>query len=98
MQAHQTFLTHCCDHAFFNGFPRLLSAPETIAIPLRLAIACLASVQGRKNENEGQNLFMAGMSLWAVLLEVDNREAQSLEMLLAVRTSSQMQTTPVNFS
>ena len=57
-------------------------------MPLRLAIACLASAYLRKSEVEGRDLFTAGMNLWSVIVEVDNREARSLEMLLAVRISS----------
>ena len=88
MQSHQVFLTHCCDHAFFTGLARLFPSAAQVAMPLRLAIACVASVCVRKSENEGEDLFVAGMKLWSVILEVDNREARSLEMLLAVRSSS----------
>lgn len=34
---------------------------------------------------EARNLFSAGTSLWFVMVEVDNRLARSVEMLLAVR-------------
>ena len=57
-----------------------------MAMPLRLAIAGVASAYQRKSETEGRDLFMAGMNLWSVIIEVDNREARSLEMLLAVCT------------
>lgn len=58
---------------------------ETTAPPLRLAQACLGSMYLQKaSSEEARNLFHAGSSLWAVILEVDNSEARSMEMLVAV--------------
>ncbi|KAK5064916.1 hypothetical protein LTR84_000750 [Exophiala bonariae] len=56
---------------------------EIITPPLRLAQACLGSVYTQKGSEEARNLFHAGASLWAVIVEVDNSEARSLEMLVA---------------
>lgn len=62
---------------------------EIITPPLRLAQACLGSVytQTQKGSEEARNLFHAGASLWAVIVEVDNSEARSHEMLVAVSHS-----------
>jgi len=57
---------------------------EATAPPLRLAQACLGSVYSRRGVGEARDLFHAGSSLWAVILEVDNSEARSIEMLVAV--------------
>ena len=66
-------------------------------MPLRLAVACIASACQRKSETEGRHLFLAGMSLWSTILEVDNREARSPEMLLAVCTRSPRRTARLTF-
>ena len=55
-----------------------------MAMPLRLAIAGIVSAYQRTSEAQGRDLFMAGMNLWSMIIEVDNREARSLETLVAV--------------
>ncbi len=57
--------------------------------PFRLAVACLGSMQLRCPEKESKDLFLAGIDLWAAMTEIDNREARSLEMLLAVSVGHQ---------
>jgi hypothetical protein len=63
-----------------------------------LALACLSSAVSPKTDLDGNilgantsqtevsaSLFIAGLSLWCVVLEVDNREARLLEAIFAVR-------------
>ena len=57
---------------------------EVIAPPLRLAMACLGSLHRGRDEAESRLLFQASMSLWGAMLEIDNREARSSEMLMGV--------------
>lgn len=62
-----------------------------------LALACLSSVVSPQANLDGYalgadnsqsevstSLFIAGLSLWCVILEVDNREARLLEAVVAV--------------
>lgn len=79
------FSTFCSGHVFMSRMPLPPPSREAIAPPLRLAQACLGSVYTRRGIDEARNLFHAGSSLWAVILEVDNSEARSIEMLVAVR-------------
>ena len=65
---------------------------------LRLATACLASCLPSPSElsatNSGRSsatlsdvglaLYLAGFKVWAVMMEVDNREARKIEAVMAV--------------
>lgn len=57
---------------------------EQIVPPLRLAMACLASLHIGRDDAESRHLFLASLSLWGAMLEIDNREARSPEMLMGV--------------
>ena len=70
-----------------SRMPPSLTSREAIAPPLRLSQACLASVYTRRPQDEARNLFLGAINLWSVMLEVDNSEARSVEMLIAVRWS-----------
>ena len=87
----QVFSISCASHIFFGRLPLPEPSREPIAPPLRLAIACLASVYLNQAEEESTKLFLAGMSLWTVIMEVDNREARSLELLMAVSSSRSLE-------
>jgi hypothetical protein len=63
-----------------------------------LTLACLASAVSPRSSSNGYmlatntsqaevsaSLFAAGLGLWCVVLEVDNREARLLEAVVAVR-------------
>ena len=57
---------------------------EPVVPPLRLAMACIASLQAGHDDAASRNLFLASLSLWAAIVEIDNREARSPEMLMGV--------------
>ena len=74
---------------FVNTLP--LPPPLTEPVPpfFKLALACLASTDASKRgPNETPqlctDLFFASMSLWTVMLELDNREARTIESVLSV--------------
>ncbi len=65
---------------------------------LQLVLACLGSVTapstgstgyttalGTPQDEVSAGLFVAGVNLWSVMLEVDNRETRLFEAILAVR-------------
>ncbi|KAH8815295.1 hypothetical protein F5884DRAFT_172944 [Xylogone sp. PMI_703] len=79
----QGFLRCCLNHVFFDRFPLPAPNRESTVPPLRLAMACLASISSGGFVEEAQNLFSAGANLWLVMVEVDNGLARSAEMLLA---------------
>ena len=82
----EIFLERCSEHAFLNRL--LVTKPfcEPVAPPLRLAIACVASVQARHGAAEARDLFLASRALMGFSMEVDNREARSLDLLMTVCT------------
>ena len=75
------------------GSPRELLPPY-----LRLSLACLASCLSMSPDpfstiserlatvqpDAGKALFFAGVKVWGVMLEVDNREARKIESVMAV--------------
>lgn len=92
------FLTSFKQHIFINTVD-VGDSPSSILPPyLQLAIACLSSVTspltsaraygigtGISQAEVPASLFLAGVNLWSVMLEVDNREARLLEAVVAVR-------------
>jgi len=74
------------------------SSREPLAPYLRLSLACLASCLSPSPESfatvsesipsvksdGGKALFLAGVKVWEVMLEVDNREARKFESVMAV--------------
>jgi hypothetical protein len=71
---------------------------ELLPLYLRLSLACLASCNVPSPEpfatgsqriravhpDTGKALFSAGVKVWGVMLEVDNREARKVESVMAV--------------
>lgn len=57
---------------------------EPVAVPLSLSFACLASVHIRQNPAQAKNLFLASRGLLGAIMEVDNRESRSPDLLMAV--------------
>jgi hypothetical protein len=52
---------------------------------LTLAISCLASVNVHHDTAQARNLFLASRYLLGVIMEIDNRESRSADLLMAVR-------------
>ncbi len=71
-------------HVFLGRLPIPHSSRESTVPPLRLATACIASLHAGHAPSEARDLFLAGGKLWAVMMEVDNRESRSLDWLVAV--------------
>jgi hypothetical protein len=72
---------------------------------LQLALACLGSVAATSTGSTSDitarespqaevssDVFVAGVNLWSVMLEVDNRESRSCAAVVAVRVSQQGET------
>ena len=91
------FLTSFKQHIFIDAVDVVDSAICALPPYLQLAIACMSSATSFKTDTSpyaqavGTNqaevsagLFVAGVSLWSVMLEVDNREARLLEAVVAV--------------
>ena len=77
----QSFSERFADHVFVNSLSLSGQSQQMSAPYYRLALACLAAAASPIDEqrNLARNLFLASSSLWTVMLEVDNREARSLE-------------------
>ncbi|MCJ1471563.1 hypothetical protein MMC13_000203 [Lambiella insularis] len=86
-------------HLVFLGTMAVPSGPKEVSPPyLRLSLACLASCLSRAAEVSGtlsewthesraaavRALFVAGLKIWGVMLEVDNREARKVEAVMAI--------------
>lgn len=78
-------------HPFLNALPIPSPSQDPVNPFFRYSLACLVSAaaappqQGQPIPNQtAQDLFLAGTSLWNVMLEVDNREARTLEGVLSV--------------
>ncbi|CRG82907.1 hypothetical protein PISL3812_00254 [Talaromyces islandicus] len=69
-------------HPFLNRLPLPPPSRGSVAPTLPLAIACLASVHANNDPAEAKDLFLATFSLWSSIMEVDNREARSLDLLM----------------
>lgn len=82
----ESFAKFCGTHVFLGRLPipQPSISRESIVPPLRLATACLASIYAGNTPSEARDLFFAGAKLWAVMMEVDNRESRSLDSLVAV--------------
>ena len=79
-------------HLFLNTLKFDWSASGTPPPPyLELALAYLAAACEYRSRREEQfailssNVFRCGVSLWPVMVEVDNRQARSIDALIAVR-------------
>lgn len=69
---------------FLGTLPVIYPLRDHTVPPLRMAVACLGAVQLRRPEFESKSLFIAGFMLWSTMIETDNRESRSIDMLLAV--------------
>ena len=63
-----------------------LGPVEPVAAPLALAYSCLASIHARNVAEQSKDLFLASRCLLGALMEIDNRESRSPDLLLAVGT------------
>lgn len=54
--------------------------------PLSLAISCLASVHARQETAKARDLFLGSRYLLGVMMEIDNAESRSPDLIMAVRT------------
>lgn len=71
-------------HVFLNRFPLPQPTRERQSTPFCFGMACIAAAHANRPDSPSKDLFTAGMSLWSVITEVDNREARSIDMLMAV--------------
>lgn len=100
MQLQSEFLATFKNHIFIENV--YVTNPPMSALPpyLQLAISCLSLATSSEMSASplttelGTNrveacaaLFVAGVNLWSVMLEVDNREARLLEAVVAVRAT-----------
>ena len=78
-------------HIFVKDFEPASYSVNGLTPPyLQLALACIASVFSGSVDSGARkavssDLFIAGVNVWAVMLEVDNREARSSKAVVAVR-------------
>lgn len=79
-----SFQESCSEQLFLNKLPIPGPTTEAFAAPLRFAIVCLASLHDRRAEEESNEMFFIASSLWGTIMETDNREARSVELLVAV--------------
>ncbi|KAK5704472.1 hypothetical protein LTR17_021854 [Elasticomyces elasticus] len=75
-------------HVFLNQLQVHASRQEQLAAPLSFAIACLASVHCRHAEAEARDLFLASRGLGGALMEIDNAESRSPDLLVAATLNS----------
>lgn len=96
------FFTSFKQHIFLETIAIPDSTLSSPAPYLQLALACLASEiapytdpmnynfgMGQSHKTEiSSDIFYAGVKLWAVIMEVDNRETRRLEAVITVRIHS----------
>lgn len=76
-------------HPLLNTLPVPLSSQGAVVPFFRLSLACLARAAASspgppKTPDVMRDLYFAGARLWNVMVEVDNREARTLEGVLSV--------------
>ena len=69
---------------FFDAIRLRALSHEPLPAPLSFAIGCLASVHARHGPAQAQDLFLASRGLLGAIMEVDNRESRSHDLLMAV--------------
>jgi hypothetical protein len=69
---------------FLNRLPVPSPDVESITAPMRFIIGCLVGAREPDTVAETKALFFAATGLWAAIMEIDNREARSFELLVAV--------------
>lgn len=69
---------------FLSPLANWIQSRELVAAPLSLAASCLASVHARHDAAQARGLFLASRYLSGVLMEIDNKESRSPDLLLAV--------------
>ena len=72
--------------AFLSSVPIPANSRETVAPHLLLAAACLALLT-EGDIARAHDVFIAAISLWSAMIEIDNREARAEETLIAVSSS-----------
>lgn len=84
-------------HIFMNAIDVVGSPSDSLPPYLQFALACVGSMtspedacvfttpNGTVQIDVAAHLFVAGVNLWSVMLEVDNRETRLLEAVVAVR-------------
>jgi hypothetical protein len=82
----EAFSVAFAGHLFLNRLPVPSPLVEPITTPMRFIIGCLAEARNTDAVAETDGLFFAATGLWAAIMEVDNREARSFELLMTVRT------------
>jgi hypothetical protein len=74
--------------AFLGSVPVPSKSREAVAPHLLLAAASFALV-AEGDLGRAHDVFIAAISLWSAMLEIDNREARTEETLIAVSSSRQ---------
>lgn len=85
----EVFASCCSTHPFLGRLPIPSPTRHHITSPLCFAIGCVASVHAGANITMSRDLCLASQGLWGSTMEVDNREARSVELLIAVRDAFQ---------
>ena len=98
-QLQAAFFNSFKQHIYINTLDVAGSSSGVVPPYLQFALACLAAVtspptnvspyniaSGTSDQDVSCGLFVAGVNLWSVMLEVDNREARLLEAVIAVDT------------
>jgi hypothetical protein len=65
----------------------LIPICESATTPLRLAVGCVTAIHLRRDEAEAEHLFSASRALIGAIMEIDNRESRSPDLLVAVGKS-----------
>lgn len=93
----EAFFTSFNQHIFIKTVDIANCSSAQLPPYLQLALACLGSINAPSTGSIGYvmaletpeaevsvGLFVAGVNLWSVMLEVDNREARLFEAVIAV--------------
>lgn len=71
----------------------LSSATTSSCVTTDMSLLNTTTSSGTSRTDISAGLFVAGVSLWSVMLEVDNREARLLEAVVAVSDNSARENT-----
>ncbi|KAK5753468.1 hypothetical protein LTS12_016420 [Elasticomyces elasticus] len=91
MRSASAFSSTFRKHVFLSTLKWDWYVPDTAPPYLELALACMACASESRSRLVEQHLdvagdiFRCGVSLWPVMVEVDNRLARSLDAVIAVR-------------
>jgi hypothetical protein len=84
----EVFLRIFAEQTFLRNLPIPGPTTDNIVAPLRFAVATLSSLHDRRDEEESREGFFLTSGLWGTIMETDNREARSVELLVAVGRAS----------